>query len=34
MVMTIYNTSNNNQWLLDWFKTKALAIGEIKFIII
>jgi hypothetical protein len=29
MVMVGYNTLNNNQWLLDWFKTQALTIEEI-----
>jgi hypothetical protein len=34
MVMADYNASNNNQWLLDWFKTHAFTIGERQFTII
>ncbi len=34
MVMADYNASNNNQSLLDWFKTHAFTIGERQFTII
>jgi hypothetical protein len=33
MIMANYNASNNNQWLVDWFKTHAFTIGERQFTI-
>jgi hypothetical protein len=34
MVMADYNASNNNQLLLDWFKTQAFTTREKQIIII